>query len=74
MQRPRYGPAAGHDGDRRDLDLVLSGEAEKLGVRYNLGAYNLMDWRYSTVPSGEFRQRTIVQSGRTVLASVTVTF
>lgn len=55
-------------------DLVLSGEAEKLGVRYNLGAYNLMDWKYSTVPSGEFRQRTIVQNGRTVLASVTVVF
>lgn len=55
-------------------DLVLSGEAEKLGIRYALGAYNLMDWRYDTVPSGEFRQRTLVQSGRSVLASVSASF
>lgn len=55
-------------------DLVLSGDVEKLGVRWALGAYNVADWRYDTVPSGEFRQRTIVQSGRSVLASVTATF
>jgi outer membrane receptor protein involved in Fe transport len=55
-------------------DLVFSGEAEKLGVHYAIGAYNLADWRYDAVPSGEFRQRTIVQSGRTVLASVSVSF
>jgi outer membrane receptor protein involved in Fe transport len=55
-------------------DLVFSGEAERLGVKYAIGAYNLGDWRYDVVPSGEFRQRTIVQSGRTVLASVSVSF
>jgi hypothetical protein len=55
-------------------DLVLSGEAEKLRVKYALGAYNVADWRYDAVPSGEFRQRTIVQSGRTFLASVSVSF
>jgi outer membrane receptor protein involved in Fe transport len=55
-------------------DLVLSGDVEKLGVRWSLGAYNIADWRYDTVPSGEFRQRTIVQSGRSVLASVSATF
>ena len=55
-------------------DLVLSGEAERLGVRYAIGAYNLLDWRYDIVPSGEFRQRTLVQSGRTFLASVTASF
>lgn len=55
-------------------DLVLSGEAERLGVRYNLGIYNLMDWKYDTVPSGEFRQRTVIQNGRTALASITVSF
>jgi hypothetical protein len=49
-------------------DLVFSGEAEKLGVRYNVGAYNIADWKYAAVPSGEFRQRTIVQNGRTFLA------
>ena len=55
-------------------DLVLSGEAERLGVRYALGLYNVGDWKYDAVPSGEFRQRTIVQNGRTVLANITASF
>jgi outer membrane receptor for ferrienterochelin and colicin len=55
-------------------DLVLSGEIERMGVRYSLGAYNVADHRYDTVPSGEFRQRTIVQNGRTFLASLSVSF
>ncbi len=55
-------------------DLVLSGEVEKMGLRYNLGVYNAMDWRYGIIPSGEFRQRQIVQNGRTLLASVTLSF
>ncbi len=55
-------------------DLVLSGEVENMHLRYAIGAYNVADWRYDTVPSGEFRQRTIVQNGRTFLASGSVTF
>jgi outer membrane receptor protein involved in Fe transport len=55
-------------------DIMLSGETERLGVHYAIGAYNIMDWRYDAVPSGEFRQRTIVQSGRTLLASVSLSF
>lgn len=55
-------------------DLVLSGEVEKMGMRYNLGVYNALDWRYAIIPSGEFRQRQIVQNGRTFLASVTLSF
>ncbi|HVH44146.1 MAG TPA: TonB-dependent receptor, partial [Labilithrix sp.] len=55
-------------------DLVLSGEVERMGLRYNLGIYNAMDWRYAVIPSGEFRQRQIVQNGRTLLASVTLSF
>jgi outer membrane receptor for ferrienterochelin and colicin len=55
-------------------DFVLSGEVEKLQVRWNLGVYNAMDWKYAVIPSGEFRQRQIVQNGRTLLASATVSF
>jgi hypothetical protein len=55
-------------------DFVLSGEVERMGVRYALGVYNAMDWRYTAIPSGEFRQRQIVQAGRTLLANVTVSF
>ena len=55
-------------------DFVLSGEVERMGVRYALGVYNAGDWRYSAIPSGEFRQRQIVQAGRTLLANVTASF
>ena len=55
-------------------DLVFSGEVDRMNVRYNIGAYNLMNWQYSIVPSGELRQRQIVQNGRTQLASVSVSF
>jgi hypothetical protein len=55
-------------------DLVLSGEVERMGLRYNLGVYNALDWKYAIIPSGEFRQRQLVQNGRTALASVTLSF
>ena len=55
-------------------DLVFSGEIENLGVRYAVGAYNLMDWQYQAVPSVEFPERVIPQPGRTVLASITASF
>jgi len=55
-------------------DAVLSGEAEKIGVRYAVGVYNAMDTRYVMPLSGEFRQRTMQQSGRTVYLSASYTF
>ena len=53
--------------------VLLTGALVELAV-YKVGAYNVADWRYDTVPSGEFRQRTIVQNGRTFLASVSISF
>ncbi len=67
-------PAQGSTNPGLVWDLVFSGEAERLGVRWAVGAYNLMDWKYEAVPSSEFTQRTIVQNGRTFLASVTASF
>jgi len=55
-------------------DLVFSGEIERTGLRYNIGLYNLLDWKHDTVPSVEFRQRTIMQQGRTLLASLQLAF
>ncbi len=55
-------------------DIVLSGEAERLKLRYAVGLYNAMDWKYSTVPSAEYAQRTIRQPGRNVYAQVTMSF
>jgi outer membrane receptor for ferrienterochelin and colicin len=67
-------PPQGHADPGVVWDLVLSGEVERMGLHYNLGVYNALDWRYSIIPSGEFRQRQIVQNGRTFLASVTLSF
>lgn len=55
-------------------DIVFSGEIERLGVRYAVGAYNVMDWAYQAVPSVEFPERVIPQAGRTYLASVGASF
>ncbi len=63
-------PAQGSTEPAIVWDLTLSGEVAQGQVRYTLGLYNLLDWRWSTPVSAEFRQRTMLQSGRTVLASL----
>jgi hypothetical protein len=55
-------------------DVVLSGQAERYGIRYALGVYNAMDYRYTVPISREFLQDTMVQPGRTFLLSTQVTF
>lgn len=55
-------------------DLVFSGEAPRGRLRWNVGVYNAMDWRYRAPPSAEFRMTGVAQNGRTFLASTTVTF
>lgn len=51
-------------------DLMLNGEAERYKVNYGFGVYNIGDYRYSAPVSGEFRQRTIPQNGRTIMATL----
>ncbi len=67
-------PAQGSTTPGVIWDLVFSGEIERVGVRYAVGAYNVLGWQYDTVPSGEFIQRTIMQPGRSFLASLSVTY
>jgi outer membrane cobalamin receptor len=56
-------------------DFVLSGDEARWGLRYSLGIYNVFDWRYSVPVANEFKPiDTIVQNGRTLLASANVTF
>ena len=55
-------------------DVVLSGQAERYRLRYALGLYNAMNYRYTVPVSREFQQESIVQSGRTALLSAQVTF
>ncbi|MEI9948087.1 MAG: TonB-dependent receptor [Pseudomonadota bacterium] len=56
------------------LDLVFSGEEPRYGVRYAFGVYNALDWRYSVPVSTEFEQRSILQDGRSFMASLDVKF
>jgi len=55
-------------------DLVFTGEAERTGIRWGVGVYNAFDWRWVAPVSGEFRQRSILQNGRTFYASLSVAF
>jgi outer membrane receptor for ferrienterochelin and colicin len=54
-------------------DVVFGGETEKLGVRYGIGVYNLLDTRWYTPVSAEHRQRAMLQNGRTLFLSLAVT-
>jgi outer membrane receptor protein involved in Fe transport len=55
-------------------DLILSGEQDRYGLRYSVGAYNVTDFRYALPVSNEFSQRTIAQRGRTFLVSLDKSF
>ena len=64
----------GKTGSAVIVDLVFSGEEPRYGVRYAFGVYNALDWRYSVPVSTEFEQRSIVQDGRSFMASLDVKF
>ena len=66
--RPRRRPTA------RIWDFVFSGQESKWGLSYAIGVYNVFDWRYAAPLSAEFRQRSLVQNGRTLLATANVAF
>ena len=61
-------------------DLILTGREDRWGLTYSIGAYNVTDWRYSAPVSSEFTQdsgralTSIVQNGRTFLASANLRF
>ncbi|HEX4473978.1 MAG TPA: TonB-dependent receptor [Polyangiaceae bacterium] len=67
-------PPQTHTGAFVIWDLVLSGYDERRRIRYSIGAYNVTDWHYSLPVSSEFTQTTIVQNGRTFLASADIAF
>jgi outer membrane receptor protein involved in Fe transport len=67
-------PAQGTTDTGAIWDIVFSGAVERFHASYSIGLYNAADWRYDTVPSTEYVQRTIRQRPRSVLASVSMTF
>ncbi|HWZ91531.1 MAG TPA: TonB-dependent receptor, partial [Polyangiaceae bacterium] len=67
-------PAQGKTGAAVIWDIVLSGQEPRYGIGYAFGVYNAFDWQYSVPVSGEFVQRSILQNGRTFLASLDAHF
>lgn len=55
-------------------DIVLSGQTDIGGLRYNVGVYNVADWRYSVPVGSQFGPPTMPQNGRTFLASANASF
>jgi outer membrane receptor for ferrienterochelin and colicins len=55
-------------------DLALSGGVPSYGLRYAVGVYNLLDWRYAVPVAETFASRTMVQPGRTFMADLSVAY
>jgi len=55
-------------------DIVFSGQESRWGLSYAIGVYNAFDARWTVPVSAEFRQTTMAQAGRTLLASGAITF
>ncbi len=55
-------------------DVVFSGQEQRAGLRYALGLYNALDWRYNVPVASFFAVRSVPQNGRTLLLSLGVNF
>lgn len=55
-------------------DFVFSGSETRWGLNYAVGVYNALDAQWSVPISSEYRQTTMPQSGRSLLATAGVTF
>ncbi len=55
-------------------DFVFSGSESRWGLTYAIGVYNAFDAQWSVPISAEYRQTTMPQSGRTLLALGAITF
>ncbi|WP_437484784.1 TonB-dependent receptor [Sorangium sp. So ce1014] len=51
-------------------DIVLSGQVDVGGLRYNVGVYNVGDWRYTAPTAAQYTIAKFPQNGRTFLASL----
>ncbi|WP_438026231.1 TonB-dependent receptor domain-containing protein [Sorangium sp. So ce233] len=55
-------------------DIVLSGQVDVGGLRYNVGVYNVGDWRWTAPTAAQYTIAKFPQNGRTFLASVNMNF
>ena len=64
----------GHTDNAFLWDIVFSGQEQRAGLRYALGLYNALDWRYSVPVASYFAVRSVPQNGRTLLLQVGVNY
>ena len=74
LEAPRLDELEGTTGTHVVADLTLSGLLKRFGVTYAIGAYNVMDQRYSYPVSLAYLSRTMLQNGRTFLADIKVAY
>jgi outer membrane receptor protein involved in Fe transport len=55
-------------------DVMFSGQEQRWGLRYSLGLYNALDWKYSVPVAAFVPVRSIAQNGRSVMLSLGVNF
>lgn len=55
-------------------DFVVSGQVPRLGLRYAIGVYNILDWRWDVPVTSSFASKTIQQQGRTFALHLTAAF
>jgi hypothetical protein len=53
---------------------VISGNITRFGVRWAIGAYNLLDWRWSVPVTQSYLSPTMPQNGRTFRFDLIVTY
>ncbi|KYF95923.1 TonB-dependent receptor [Sorangium cellulosum] len=51
-------------------DIVISGQLDVGNLRYNVGVYNVADWRWRAPTAAQYTIAKFPQSGRTFLASL----
>ncbi|XXX76976.1 TonB-dependent receptor [Sorangium sp. So ce134] len=51
-------------------DIVLSGQVDVGNLRYNVGVYNVGDWRWTAPTAAQYTIAKFPQNGRTFLASI----
>ncbi len=64
----------GHTDNAFLWDIVFSGQEQRAGLRYALGLYNALDWRYNVPVASYFAVRSVSQNGRTLMLSLGVNF
>jgi hypothetical protein len=55
-------------------DAVVSGNITRFGVRWAIGVYNLLDWRWSVPVTQSYLSPTMPQNGRTFRFDLVLTY